>query len=152
MLIHDLAKHSDLRVWVVGRRTDEFTPYAKRSGRVQKPCLRLLPVWQVNIRGHEHVSFVFFVVGCCTGRNHSGHNENKNRYQRDPMSPHWNSPFARGWPASGVARLPGKFGPGICLVWKSSNEREGTSTSKTASLSPTSRRHLRFQVYVYARP
>jgi hypothetical protein len=94
MLFHDLAEHSDLCVWVVGRGTDEFTLYAEPSGRVQKTCLGLLPIRQVNIRGHEHVALVFLVVGFRTRRNQSRSDKNKNRYERDPLSSHWNSPFA----------------------------------------------------------
>src|SRR5713101_7431639 len=135
MLFHDPAEHSYLCVGVVRRRTDEFSLYAERSGRVQKSRLRLLPVRQVNIRGHEHVAFVFLVVGFRTRRNQRCPNENKNRYQRGPMSSHWNSPFALGLACGGVcSRLRNIRAPAHAWLGKFRTNGRVTSTSTASSL------------------
>src|SRR5580693_2265593 len=93
MLFHDLAEHSHLSIRVVCCRTGEFTLYSERFGRVQKPRLRLPPVWQVNIRGHENVAFVLLVVRLRAG-NQRYADENKNGYHCGSVSSHWSSPFA----------------------------------------------------------
>src|SRR5467141_2906961 len=150
LLFHDPAKHSHLCVGGVRRLNDEFTLYAERSGRVQKSRLRLLPVRQVNIRGHEHVAFVFLVVGFRTSRNLRRPSENRNSYQRGPMSPHWNSPSHSVWPEGAFARTLEKFGLWHTLCWG--------NFERTGGLPPLPRplrfrlplvRNFRFQLYFY---
>src|SRR5258708_3600775 len=80
-------------------------------------------------------------------RNQRGPSENKNSYQRGPMSPHWNSPFALGLPRGAFDCTIGKFGPGHIPGWKpqympgwKNVERTGevTSTSTASSLALSS--------------
>src|SRR6266850_5147775 len=109
VLLHDLAEHSYFSVRVVRRRTGKFAFYAQRFGRVQKPCLRLPPIRQVNIRSHENIAFGFLMVGLGTRRNQRGPSENGNSYQRGPLSPHWNSPFALSLASWEVCSHQGKI-------------------------------------------
>src|SRR5882672_5683354 len=79
------------------------------------------------------------MVGLRARRNQRGPSEDKNSYQRGPMSPHWNSPFALGLPRRAFARTIGKFGPRHIPGWKNV-ERTGevTSTSTASSLALSS--------------
>src|SRR5258708_3600776 len=54
-------------------------------------------------------SFDFLMVGLRARRNQRGPSENKNSYQRGPMSPHWNSPFALGLPRGAFDCTVGKI-------------------------------------------
>ena len=153
VLFHDPAEHSYLCVRVVRRRTDEFTRYAERAGRVQKPRLCFLPVRQVNIRGHEHVAFVFLVVGFRTKRNQRRPSENRNSYQRGPMTSHWNSPFALGLACWSVcSHLRSIRAPARAWLGKFRTNGRAPSLPRPLRFRLPLVRNFRFQLYLYAKP
>src|SRR5215470_7500148 len=94
VLLYHLAEHSEFGVGLVPRRADQFGFYANCFSRIEEPRFRVLPIRQVDIRGHENIAFVFLVVGFCTRYDQRYATENENGQQGGPTLHHGSSPFA----------------------------------------------------------